>query len=111
MNYLCFLPSCQRNAANTALKDSATDGLIACFIGSEAGIFGFVLEGNWWVFMGDTDLFGLNFPTFLSFLAILGDSLSSIPVDPIEKLLLTCVVTFSGEVCVPVCITFFLLTS
>lgn len=78
---------------------------MASFSGSVVWKFSLV-DGGWCKVAGDIDLFGLIFPMFLSFLANFGEIRSSFPVDPIEKFFFTGNVVLSGEVCVPVCVTF-----
>lgn len=81
------LPSCHKNAAKTALKLSATEGLIACFTGSFVGTIILEEVGNCCILAGDIALLGRDLDVMeRSFLDNFGDTLSSLPPDvPIEK--------------------------
>lgn len=106
MHCTICLPSCHKKAANTALIASAIDGLIACLTDSLLyEILGQL--GSCWRFAGDIALLGLPFERLRSFRADLGDKRSSLIVLPIEKCPFTGIfVPFSGEVWVPVCVSF-----
>lgn len=98
------MPSCHRNAAKTALKLSATDGEIACLTGSFWGIVTLEVVGSCWRFAGEM----ARFDCLLSFLVNFGDVRfgSSLQEVPMEKWRwICCDELFSGEVCVPVCIS------
>lgn len=89
-----------------ARNDSATEGLIACFTGSVVLYIVLVLAGSCGNLAGDIARFGRLLVAALSLRDSFGETCSSL-LAPIEKCpFAVTLIPFSGDVCVPVCVSF-----